>query len=85
MRIRWNETYIEEVKDFSFVPWLNANDSDNWGVAVEIDNEYQAYLNREKFSSLKEAEKWAEKQCGEIMVKGYWDVTKVKDYVDLVQ
>lgn len=84
MRIRWNEMYIEEVKDFSFVPYWNENDADNWGVGIEIDYEYQAYLNREKFSSLEEAKKWAEKQGNEILVKGYWDVTKVKDYIDLV-
>lgn len=84
MRIRWNETDIEEVKEISFTPYWNANNEDDWGMGIEIDYEYVAYLNREKFPSLKDAEEWAKKQTEEILVKGYWDATKVNDYVDFI-
>lgn len=86
MRIRWNETDVEEVKTFSFVPYYNANNEDDWGMAIEVESEYVAYINSEKFSSLADAEKWAEKQTEEILVKGYYDLTKLiaKDYIYLV-
>lgn len=84
MRIRFNEVSIEEVKTISFVPYYQADNKDDWGMAIEIEGEYVAYINSEKFSSLKDAEKWAKKQTDEILVKGYWDATKVGDCVDFI-